>query len=143
MLKIAVATSDGVNIDVHFGQAKSFHLFEVAEDGTYHLIEHRRLTSREPGDPIPLHAVDATIEQLSDVDVVLSNRIGPGPTHSLEAEGIRTSALSGPVDKALTAYGKRHKLFGKRIPGVTRPEDFNIKGCGGGGCGKHGGTCGH
>jgi hypothetical protein len=32
MLKIAVATSDGQKIDEHFGQAKAFQIYDVAED---------------------------------------------------------------------------------------------------------------
>ena len=139
---IAVATSDGVTIDVHFSQAKSFHIYDVEDDGSYRLLEQRQLADPAPDAPLPLPAADAIIEQLSDVDVVLSERIGPGPTRTLEGRGIRAFALSGPVEKALTAYGKRYKLFSRRIPGETGPEDFAIRGCGGGGCGKHGGSCG-
>ncbi len=120
MLKIAVATSDGKNIDEHFGQARVFRIFEVAEDGTFQLLEERPITPHCPGDPEVVHAADATVEQLADVNVVLVNRIGPGAAQTLEERGIRAFALNGPVDRALTAYGKRHKLIDAKIPGVSQ-----------------------
>ena len=84
MLKIAVATSNGVTIDVHFGQATSFHIFDVAEDGSYALVEQRGIFPRSQGVSEGGNHADVTIEQLADVDVVLVNRIGPGPTRNLE-----------------------------------------------------------
>lgn len=33
--KVAVATSDGVNVDTHFGQARSFAVYTVDEDGAF------------------------------------------------------------------------------------------------------------
>ena len=56
------------------------------------------------------------MKQLTDVDAVFVSRIGPGAAKSLEDRGVRAFALSGPVDRALTAYGKRHRL----IKGKTR-----------------------
>ena len=138
MLKIAVATSDGVTIDVHFGQATSFHIFDVAEDGTYQLLEQRQILPRTSEKTTGEHPANATIEQLTDVDVILVHRIGDGPIRDLEERGIRAFALNGSLDRALTAYGRRHKLFMKRIPGSPLPQRPASSGCGG--CSSHG-TC--
>ena len=40
--KIAVASTDGKNIDVSFGGASGFLIYEVCEDKQYHLIETRQ-----------------------------------------------------------------------------------------------------
>ena len=132
MLKIAVATSDGISIDVHFGQATSFHIFDVAEDGTYHLLEQRVILS---GIVDGRHA-GATIEQLTDVNVILVNRIGDGPIRELEERGIKVFALDGSLDRALTTYGKRRKFLMKTNPGVPRHQGIAHSGCGG--CSSHG-----
>ncbi|MDR0858524.1 MAG: hydrogenase [Oscillospiraceae bacterium] len=42
MYKIAVASSDGKNIDLHFGRADQFYIYEVAEDGGFTFAEHRK-----------------------------------------------------------------------------------------------------
>lgn len=39
--KIAVASSDGKNVDVSFGGAEQFLIYEVEEEKSYHLLEVR------------------------------------------------------------------------------------------------------
>ena len=142
MAIIAVATSDGKTIDVHFGQATSFQIYDVALDGTYKHLEERKISPAEPGSAESSHAF-ATIEQLSDVDVVLVSRIGTGPTRALEGRGTRAFALSGPVDVAISSYGKKQKLFKIKKPGEVLPSQFIPGKCGGcGSNGKDGGGCG-
>ncbi len=138
MIKIAVATSDGVNIDVHFGQAGSFHIFHVHEDGTHQLLEQRLILPDSPQGTVDGRHAVATIEQLADVNVILVNRIGDGPIRELEERGIKAFALHGPLDRALTTYGKRHKLSMKMNLGLSQPQGVSHSGCGGGGCGSHG-----
>lgn len=140
MAIIAVATSDGKNIDVHFGQATSFQIYDVALDGSYKHLEEREITPVGASGEFS-HAA-ATIEQLPDVDVVLVSRIGTGPTRALEGRGTRAFALSGPVDVALSAYGKKQRLFKIKQPGEVLPSQFIPGKCGG--CGSHGngGECG-
>ncbi|MCR5614157.1 NifB/NifX family molybdenum-iron cluster-binding protein [Treponema sp.] len=41
--KIAVASSDGVNIDVHFGAAKFFSIYEVQDDASFSFLEKREV----------------------------------------------------------------------------------------------------
>lgn len=134
MLKIAVATSDGRNIDEHFGQAGVFNIYDVADDGTFQLLEERRITPHCPGDPKVGPAADATVAQLADVEAVFVNRIGPGASQSLAGRGIKAFSLAGPIDRALTAYGKRHKLIDVKSPGVS--QGFTTAGGGPCGCSK-------
>jgi nitrogen fixation protein NifB len=135
MLKIAVASNDGSTVDEHFGRAKAFCIYEVEDDGTSRLVEHREI---KPGAEAA-HGSDAAVEQLSDVNAVLVAQIGPNAQGALTRRGIRSFALGGPVDKALASYGKRHKLLDVTIPGIPKgysPE----KRCGSGsGCSTKGG----
>jgi nitrogen fixation protein NifX len=136
MLKIAVATSDGVTIDLHFGQANSFQIFNVGEDGSHYLLEQRDVSRSPSGAAVGEHPATTTIEQLTDVDVVLVNRIGDGPLRALEERGIRAYSLDGSLERALTAYGRRHKLFMMKYPRVPRVQDLAQTGCGS--CSSHG-----
>ncbi len=45
-IKVAIASSDGLNIDLHFGQAKSFLIYEL-KDKKFELTEKRELPSGE------------------------------------------------------------------------------------------------
>ena len=39
--KVAIASTDGINVDAHFGSASSFLIYEVDADGSYENIEKR------------------------------------------------------------------------------------------------------
>ncbi len=45
-IKVAIATSDGLNIDLHFGQAKAFLIYEL-KDSKFELTEKRELPASE------------------------------------------------------------------------------------------------
>ncbi len=46
--KIAVATSDGVHVDLHFGRTEFFTIYQVNEDGSYVQLEKRRAGGVSP-----------------------------------------------------------------------------------------------
>lgn len=129
MVKVAVATSDGLSINEHFGQAREFRLYRVEDDGSYQELELRAV-SNAPRDAARAHTADTTVEQLADVDVVLVSQIGPQAVAGLKERGIKSFTVQGSIDRALSAYGKRHKLLDLEIPGVTgcRPSG-NSCGC--------------
>jgi nitrogen fixation protein NifB len=124
--KIGVITTDGVNIDGHFGQAKRIHIYEV-EDHAYTFSEIRRLPGSQ-GETAH-SAAHGALAVLADVDTVLAKNIGPGSIAVLNEAGIRAFAMAGSIEKALSVYGKRLKLI----------ERLNL---GGGGCSSCSGGCG-
>jgi nitrogen fixation protein NifX len=123
MLKIAVASNDGITVDEHFGRAKTFRIYEVEDNGASRLLENREIKSLPSVSPEPAHGADATVEQLSDVNAVLALQIGPNSQQSLSERGIRSFALKGSLEKALSSYGRRHKLLDVNIPDI--PKGYN------------------
>lgn len=119
MQKVAVASSDGINIDVHFGQAQHFFLYEVEDDGSYIQVGEREIDGAPSVDAREHHDTGATARALADLDAVLANRIGPGGVATLKGHGVKGFAIGGAIDKALSAYGKRHKLLDLKIPGIS------------------------
>ena len=73
-IKVAIATSDGLNIDLHFGQAKSFLLYEF-KDGKFELSEKREVPVDDsavlPFDTVVAQAVAAVVELLQDLLLLL------------------------------------------------------------------------
>ena len=45
-IKVAIASSDGINIDLHFGQAKQFAIYEL-ESGHFAFLENRDAPNSE------------------------------------------------------------------------------------------------
>jgi len=106
MSKVAVASTDGITINEHFGRTEEFWIYESDEGGNYQFIERRKNTLEESKDH---HAT--TVQLLADVEVVLVNKIGPGAEKELRREGIIALSVSGSIDKALIAYSKRGKFI--------------------------------
>jgi len=118
MARVAVATSDGVVIDEHFGRAREFRVYDVNSSGGYRQIEVRSI-GHVAWDEARVQSADTAVEQLSDVDAVLALQIGQSAAVTLSGRGIRCFAVRGEVDRVLSTYGRRHDLLNRQIPGVT------------------------
>jgi nitrogen fixation protein NifX len=85
-MKIAFATTDGINVDEHFGRAGMFAIYELTANG-YKLIELRRFAdgrdvaieeSKEMGE-IHDDRVQRKVDKLADCKIVYLTEIG-GPS---------------------------------------------------------------
>jgi predicted Fe-Mo cluster-binding NifX family protein len=103
--KVAIASTDLENVDIHFGRCKAFAIAEVdGESGSYRLIERRDVTA-----PCPScgrlgesdDAIEGVVESLSDCECVIVSRIGRWPDSLLHERGIRSFEYSGPINEAI------------------------------------------
>ena len=140
-IKVAIATSDGLNIDLHFGQAKSFLLYEF-KDGKFELSEKREV-------PVDDSAVDAlrqaqgpqiettfacpgggggcggcgggaasgplapAVELLLDCRAVVAAQIGQGMRRQLERNAISVFDIEISVEDALKKLAAYYAKFGE------------------------------
>jgi nitrogen fixation protein NifB len=116
--KVAVASSNGVNVDTHFGQAKLFHAYRVEQD---------RVEELEPikVDVMPNVAMfgaahrgklEIMAQLLKGFDVVVAESFGDPAREFLKEEGIFPFQSSGPVTKAIRSsieavFKERSKIF--------------------------------
>lgn len=85
-MKVAFATTDGVNVDEHFGRAGMFAIYELSRDG-YRFIEMRKFAEgrdREIEDTKRMgevhdDRVQKKVNKLSDCKIVYLTEIG-GPS---------------------------------------------------------------
>lgn len=136
MPTIAVASSDGVTINEHFGQARRFLVYRVEDDGSYCRLDDREILPFVGCGAEAGHSHDGTVAQLGGVDAVLALQIGPGAVETLQVRGIKGFGVKGSIDRALVSYGKRHKLLDQALPGIG--GGHGCKGGCGGGSGKGG-----
>jgi nitrogen fixation protein NifB len=134
MEKIAIASSDGVNIDQHFGRADFFYIYDIGDDDSISQCEQRNFPSESDG----RDHIEAAIELLSDVKYVLCAQIGPHAIQALASSNIVGYALPGDVQKTLRNYVKRRGLV-KNLAACRGPNlpawGINCGGCSGGNCG--------
>lgn len=115
--KIAVASSDGKNIDLSFGGAKEFYIYEIGEDNSVVLLETRKPSKSE----IDSERVTCTegcgekekegcsgggghipkMELVEDCRCVLCKKIGFQVKKQLEKRAIATFDIEYNIDDAL------------------------------------------
>jgi nitrogen fixation protein NifX len=102
-LKIAVASTDGNIVDLHFGDANRFLIFKI-EEGEGRFQEIREKTAM----PLNNHQERwvASIDLINDCKAVLCSKIGTEPTIELRKLGIKPIQLDCDVKEAVNECSK-------------------------------------
>ncbi len=98
--KVAVASTDGNIIDLHFGHADAFHIYSVSEQGSV-LIESRSVKKYCAGPAECSEDKMDTLEAVSDCDAIISKVIGLSPKNKLEEMGVKVFSMVDTVDSGL------------------------------------------
>jgi nitrogen fixation protein NifX len=101
---IAVTSSDGKNIDTHFGKAERFLVYEVGtgEPVFLHAVQAPSYCSgAAPGHSLMPDKLAAISDALGDCRVVVTAMIGDAPREELDRLGIIVHTLNAPVDDVL------------------------------------------
>jgi nitrogen fixation protein NifX len=103
-MKIAFATTDGINVDEHFGRAGSFAIYDLSQIG-YHFLELRKFAdgidqavvdTREQG---ALHdeRVQDKVDRLADCKIIFMTEIGGPSAARLVKKGIMPMKVKAVV----------------------------------------------
>ena len=109
--KIAVASTEGLLVDQHFGHTTCFAIYQVDEKGL-NLIEQRQVEKYCGGEENCLDEEsrkEKILNSFSDCDGILVLRIGYQPRKNLEQKGILVVEWPETVKKGLTYLIKRLK----------------------------------
>jgi hypothetical protein len=107
---VAVTTSNGADIDLHFGKTEEFTILEVCvETGAYTFKEKRKLTRDVPDQAGAGHGCiggdDARLEEavriLSDCPYLLTGKIGLRPYRVLLQNRINSMEAPFDISKAV------------------------------------------
>jgi predicted Fe-Mo cluster-binding NifX family protein len=95
--RVAFASSDGKNVNLHFGKCDRFVIAEIDDGGNYHVVEERPTFSLcQAGDTD--EAMDAAVSAFSDCSFVVVSRIGRWPYAALYTKGIKSVEFRGPIE---------------------------------------------
>jgi nitrogen fixation protein NifB len=123
---VAVATREGVLVNLHLGEAEEFQVYGEA-DGEFVLIDTRKSPPAGCGEV----RWSTMARWLGDCRAILVSSAGPRPTEALSAEGIKVIVMEGLIDEALTAI-----YAGQEIKAPVREFKCGVACTGdGGGCG--------
>lgn len=126
---VAVATLEGILVNQHLGEARSFQIWENHQD-TFRIVEERR-APESGGGIVRWHKL---AKMLSDCRAVLVSGIGGNPFDILMKSGVEPVEASGFIEEALTIIYQGKDL--------TSLRGRKKKACSSGGCSGGGGGCG-
>jgi predicted Fe-Mo cluster-binding NifX family protein len=127
---IAVTTSAGEIVDLHFGQADSFSIYTIdIESGKYTFSEKRIITKTDFSEcevslPNPGYRVcngtraEFIGELLSDCVYLLTAKIGEHPHRTLLRKGISALETPYPLEHAIEKLNNYHRKTAKGKRGV-------------------------
>ena len=126
--RVAVASNEGLMVNLHLGEAAYFYIFEESENGGYRLIEQRKAPSTGEGD---LRWVKMG-EVLNDCRGMLVAGIGQKPHTILSKKfGLNILEMTGLIDEGLDGIFK-----GKEVRSLSRADMQKTgSGCSGSGYG--------
>ena len=96
--RVAVASSDGEQIDLHFGQAYQFYIYDVDDSG-YSLVEVRKVSVILTHDADEIERKAAVLQ---DCDALFVAKIGLGAVRQLAGRRIRVFEAPFAIEAVLT-----------------------------------------
>ena len=115
--RIAVASSDGVVVNKHFGKSRVFRIYRVDENEEVHFEEERYVTPVCEGGEHDEDRLDQNLQELSDCKYLLVARIGSEAYLHAERYGIASYELPGLIEESvdrLIKFIKIQNLFTKK-----------------------------
>lgn len=88
LLRLAVATKEGLGISQHFGHANSFAIYQVTGD-ICTFLETRDVEHYCLGNSSSQSAMAKILQTINDCDAVFVAKIGDGPTEKLARIGVK------------------------------------------------------
>lgn len=112
--KIAVASSDGIVVNNHFGKAGTFYIYQVNDSENPRFLEIRTVTPVCDGGDHDDAKLKTNLEKISDCRYLLVSRIGRGAAAMAEEFGIEGYEIPGIIGESieqLIKYIKIKNLF--------------------------------
>ena len=99
-MRIAAASSKGKYVDLHFGHAEKFYIFQKQETGLVleRVISVAPLSTGKRDHEFDADRFEAIAETLSGCRKVYCSKIGDRPRKELETRGIQVVLYTGGID---------------------------------------------
>ncbi|MBR1823122.1 MAG: dinitrogenase iron-molybdenum cofactor biosynthesis protein [Ruminococcus sp.] len=97
--RLAIASTDGIVVNQHFGHAEQFHIVDIDPDtNDFTFVETRESERVCQGHYHHDSSFDKAAEVLSDVHAVLVAKIGQGASQQLESRGLTVYEAPFPIE---------------------------------------------
>jgi len=111
---IAIASSDGIVVNNHFGKAAKFYIYSVNQNDEFSFKEIREVIPVCNGGDHDDNRLKENLERFTDCRHILVSRIGYGASSMASDMGIECYELPGEIEQSiikLIQYKKLNHLF--------------------------------
>ena len=112
--KLAVASTDGLTVNQHYGRANKFFIYLVDDDDGYDFVEERAVTPVCSDGSHILADMQKSVQAFTDCKYVVAAKIGAGAAGQLSGAGIVAMELPGTIEEAVLKvwkYNQVQRLF--------------------------------
>ncbi len=99
--RIAIASSDGVNIDLHFARASGFYIYEIIDESSEY-IEYRvndaTLSKHDENE------FERTLKNLSDCKAIIVSQVGLNALGFIQSRGFRVFEAPYRIESVLERF---------------------------------------
>ena len=110
--RVAVASTDGESVNIHYGKSNLFYIYYVDDETGYDLVEKRNVTPVCQDGSHVKSAMEESVKQFKDCKYVVASRIGTGAVQALTSSGIISMELPGNIDDAILKVWKYNRVQG-------------------------------
>lgn len=118
--RVAIASTDGIVVNQHFGRAEEFYIFEVERWENREANEDKKLEihrkEKRKAEPVcqggnhDQDAMEQAVHNLADCDYVLVERAGMGACQMLKAQGIEVFELPGMIEESVRQLDRQLQI---------------------------------
>jgi nitrogen fixation protein NifX len=104
--RIAVVSTDSVNVNDHFGMAEAFLIYDMVDELEF--VEKRtseKLSAGDPDHPFDADKFNRVYETIKDCSSVYITKIGEGPAKKLRELGIEPVVYKGAISRIMSLSG--------------------------------------
>lgn len=98
--RIAVASSDGIVVNEHFGRSSKFYIYKL-EDRNIEFLEVRNVTPICNGGNHDDKDLEKNVKVISDCNYLLVSRIGNGAANVAYQYGIDSYEIPGVIEESI------------------------------------------
>ena len=107
---VAVASSDGETVNVHYGRAQTFYVYYIDDDEGYNLVETRSVKPVCMDGAHNQSSMKQSVARFTDCRYVVASKIGAGASQTLATAGITAMELPGSIDDAILKIWKYNQV---------------------------------
>ena len=108
--KVAIASTDGETVNMHYGKATKFYIYSIDDEVGYDLVEERQVEPVCMDGSHEISKMEESTRRFTDCRYIVVSRLGTAANAALANAGITAMELPGTIDDAILRVWKYNQI---------------------------------